>query len=410
MKNKIYWLLFFLFLTLPFERLLTLDVLGFTLKLPYLAAIIAVIFFLFTFAKERNKTGFPAELLPLSLFVGWSFLTIFWSIDREKTFIISAMFIFMTLIFLATRAFVKKINFNYELFFIWLGVAASLFSFWQFFGDLSGLSQSLTGLGDAYIKGVFPFPRIHSTFMEPLYFANFLLIPLYLAIKRYSLENKGVVEFLIISTAFFLTLSRGGLFAFVLSFAVLIVFLLIKKEKPKQIFRPFHILIPACLIALSLIYIYTGKPGVKAYFNQTSNTGDFVSFDGTASKQEVVRSYTIKVAIDNWRKHKVAGIGTGAFGSLPEFDWIRKEGNLRQTVNSLYPEILVEEGVVGLFLFLTFLSFIFIRIWRKGFTRSTANLYFGIIILGLFIQYASFSTLYLVYIWVFLGCLSAKTD
>jgi len=410
MRDKIYWPLLAFFLTLPFERLFTFDILGFTLKLPYLAGIILVVYYIVLFWKRKEKLSFPAELLPLILFIAWSFISLFWSIDPQKTFIISSMFLFMGLIFLATRSIVKKTNFNYEQAFIWLGVATAIFGFWQFFGDLNNLPQNMTGLGNAYVKGVFPFPRIHSTFMEPLYFANFLLIPLYLAIKRYSLEGKGIIEFLIIATAFFLALSRGGLIAFLISAFILIIFLLIKKERPAKIFRPLLILIPAFLIAVSLIFTFTGSSGVKAYITQSGNTVDFLSFQGSQSKNEVVRSYTIKVAIDNWQKHRLAGIGTGAFGSLPEFDWIRSEGNERQTVNSLYPEILVEEGIVGLILFLAFLAFIFFKTWRKGFHNKTAYLYSAAIILGIFIQYASFSTLYLVYIWVFLGCLSAGTE
>jgi hypothetical protein len=59
----------------------------------------------------------------------------------------------------------------------------ALFAIYQFLADMIGLPQTLTVLKEGYTKAVFGFPRNSRFFsMEPLFFGNFLFMPLSLAI------------------------------------------------------------------------------------------------------------------------------------------------------------------------------------------------------------------------------------
>jgi len=61
----------------------------------------------------------------------------------------------------------------------------SIIGIYQFFGDMAGLPTSLTGLDPGYTKVVFGFPRIHAFSKEPLYYANYIFIPLGIALALF---------------------------------------------------------------------------------------------------------------------------------------------------------------------------------------------------------------------------------
>jgi hypothetical protein len=399
--------LFLLFISLPFERLLTWDVAGFTVKLPYIMGGILLIAALVKLCQNREKITLTLPDYFLFAFVVWSYLTTIWSIDRTKTLIVSSMFLFMALIYLAIKNYANSTQLrSYIRIFTYLGVATAIFSFWQFFADGFGLSPHLTGIGPAYVHSLFGFTRVQSTFFEPGFFANFLLIPLFLSIYLYIEEKKTTLlwSLLVIGLAFFLTLSRGAFVAFVISAILLLVVTIWSKnvEKVKDCTKPVLTIITSFILAILCVFIVAGSSGVKNYFLQIKNSGDVVQYDEKWGEELMVRGYTIKVAMNHWREHRLLGIGTGAFGTLPEFAEVTAKGNARQTVNSLYPEILVEEGLVGLLLFLAFLLTTLANIFTLK-KENYLNLFFFAIILAIYVQYASFSTLYLVYIWVFLG-------
>jgi len=404
--------LFLLLLSLPFERLLTWDIAGFTVKLPYIMGGILLIAAVMKLCQHREKIIFTLPDYFLLAFVAWSYMTAIWSIDQMKTLIVSSMFLFMALIYLAIKNFADRSQLkNYLKIFVYLGVVTAVFSFWQFFADGFGLLPHFTGVSPAYTHALFGFPRVQSTFFEPGFFANFLLIPLFLSVYLY-IEEKKTSSFwplLIIGLAFFLTLSRGAFVAFVVSAILILVVMIWSKDigKVKNLFKPVLTIISAFILAILCVFIVAGNSGVKNYFSQIRNSGDVVQYDEKWGEELMVRGYTIKIAMNNWREHRLLGIGTGAFGALPEFTEVVAKGNSRQTVNSLYPEIMVEEGLVGLFLFLAFLLTALGKLLTVK-KENYLNLFFAAITLAIFIQYASFSTLYLVYIWVFLGIVQSN--
>lgn len=411
MKNNIQrYLIYALFLSLPFERLLTFELSGFTIKLSYIFAVLLITYFLFNIKLLPREKVAPYEW---ALLFFWliSFTTVFWSPDKFLTLALNLVILLSFVTFFILRRVFSAVKSEMVIkIIVWLAVLTSLFAFWQFVGDLSGWSQQITGLANLYVKNVFGFPRVQSTFFEPSFFANFLLVPLYLS--AYSvIKNRKVWDFatlIIIGTAFFLTLSRGGL----ISLAVSLVFgmvLILKwhKKYQKNIWNVFITLIVAFLISICAIYLGAGANGVERYFGQAKNSTDLVSGE-KSDEFNPTRGYTVRVALKNSLTHPF-GVGTGAFGTLPEFTSVREvAGNQRQTVNSIYPETLVETGFLGLIAFLTFV-YLFLRDLTLRSKKSVLITSLAVATIAIFIQFLSFSTYYLVYIWVFLAFATSRS-
>lgn len=399
-------LLTLLILSLPFERVLTKDIASFNVKPPYLFGIALFLAYFWMRIRERRPLRLDANDMLLGLFIGWSFLTVAWSLEPMFTILISGMYLLMGLIWFSVRRIVKPENQErYLRLFIYVGLGTAVFGFWQFVGDSVGLGQKYTLLADIYVKRIFGFPRIQSTFFEPGFFANFLLIPLYASVYFIlQKQPRWAAALYVIGCAFFLTLSRGGIYALLLTFVPFAIFVGMKNQRK----LPYMALCIATLAAsyltsLGAIYLAAKDKGVQNYIQQATRANDVVQ-NTTYNKQQVNRAYTVRVALDTWREHPFGGVGAGAFGAIPEFSDIRKEGNERQTANSLYPEVAAETGAVGLGLLVAFLASIAIRLTRMYRTdRSLLPITLLAIQFAMFIQYGSFSTLYLVYVWAFLA-------
>lgn len=402
MKNSILkYLLFGLFASLPFERLLTYEFLGFTLKLSYIFSVLIILYAIFHF-KNLLKEKLASYEWALLVFWIISFATTFWSADKKLSLILNFVILLSFTVFFVLKRFIKIVKVNTVInFFIWLGVLTSLFAFWQFVGDSIGLAQNATGLANLYIKDIFGFPRVQSTFFEPSFFANFLLLPLALSAYSASLKTSpaNITKFMIIAVAFFLTLSRGGFVALAISVVFVLVLAAIwKVVELRRTLKVFPYFLASIFISLCAIYLSAGNVGLSNYLHQAKNSADVVS-ENKSDEFNPTRGYTVRVALRNSFIHPF-GVGTGAFGTLPEFESIRQVGNLRQTVNSIYPEMLIETGFFGLSAFLVFIG-LFLRDLLLRSKKSLLLLFLSVAVTAMFVQFLSFSTYYLIYIWVF---------
>ena len=426
------WLIFLLIVALPFERLLTFDLAGYTVKISYIVALVFLIVSFFQLTKRDLSQPVETEELFLFSFVILALASTFWSIDQGRSVIISTLFLFMALLFFFLR---RKINQNIveksKIIFIWLGVLTSLFALWQFFGDSLHLSAYIY-LRPQYQSGVFGFPRVQSTFLEPLYFANFLLIPLFFNLyqilhgsnaqfvipAKAGIQNSGsriksgmteikkrgwvyYLTLLIIGTAFFLTLSRGAFIALIVGLFVILGFIIFRR---RDLIRKFLygtlVLVGSLTLATISIYAVANRTGIEKYFGHAAVS------DIATGESVLDRKYTMDMAFNQFLSHPF-GIGAGAFGALPEFSSsIQSEGY--QTVNNLYLEVLVEEGFLGLIL----LAIFFILYLRSLLQESIKGKVWSIMGVGLvaafLVQYLFFSTLYIIYIWVVLAILMPK--
>ncbi|PIX29911.1 hypothetical protein COZ63_02660 [Candidatus Berkelbacteria bacterium CG_4_8_14_3_um_filter_42_13] len=392
--------LFFLFL--PFERLLTFEFFGLTAKISFFLLMILVLFFL----AKLPRIKFAPEEKILLLFGAISYLSAFWSIDFKRSLIISTIYLLVFFGFFALRRQINEKNSEIiKLIVIYFGALLCLFALWQYFADLYNLS-AYTFLRPEYQKVVFGFPRPQATFLEPLYFANFLLLPTFFTAER-LLKDKKIYPFMVINLFLMmlvvvLTLSRGAYFAFAFAAIILAIFIIVRfKEFIRRLWLTVFIVLLGIVAGVMLIYLTVPRQNFSLFVTHTGIS------DAATGGSTLGRLYTSELALSQSLKYPL-GIGAGAFGALPEFDNLYEKG-IYQTVGSLYPEILVEEGVLGFLLFAAFIWLLLRHLWKSTASgkpvSSTAERLEGLIylaiLLAILVQAVSFSSLYILPIWAF---------
>jgi O-antigen ligase len=425
-----------LFFTLPFERIPTLEVYGFTLKASYVIAVILVLTFII---KKYKSITYSTSDYMLILFWLWGAITLLWSVNTQLGAIVILLWLMMfVLYFVVARALdSEKLRERAESIVLVSTALVCLFGIYQFIGDSLGLSSSFTGIRYWYSKQIeiLGFPRIQSVALEPLYFSNFLLVPLYLVIKRYfnychselgskSIKNADIVGklklglqtvgfgnkyfwlLILILINIVLGVSRGAYLAVIVTLAIMLLYLVINWRAFNSLKYELAGMIGAVIIAAGLsylgIYVLNGKNAVSNFQNHAV-VGDTESGTSVPGRVEMY-----KRAWGYFKEKPVGGIGIGSFGTLNLF-YDENQVKHYGVVNNIYLEILAETGGIGLVLFSLFLLF-YLRELNEKYRKfddekklSTLLLFLGI--LAIFIQYNFFSTLYIIYIWVFLALL-----
>lgn len=392
---------------LPFERLLTFELAGFTVKPSYIAAIVYIAYQLYKIISGKILFRLRnSEWLMLAL-VFWSYLTALWSLAPVRTLIMSTLLLFMVVTFILisrNASSLKRNKISNRI--IWIGLALSLFAILQFFAEpLFGYRIAL--LREQYGSGVFGFPRPQATFLEPLFFANFLTWPIYLLLQKIqSARNyKNFLALVTLLTAFVLTLSRGAYLGLAVGIVVVFVSLLIIKKFNLKLLSTLLLAgIAAIIIASGMVLLVSGSGGVKTFWSHAISATDLPP----SNEIELLkgRDYSNQVVGTELSSHRWLGLGYGAFGALPQYQLLREHGDW-QMVNNEYLEVMIEQGIVGFLVFLSLLllllGFIFAKI-KKG--QMEYSFYAGAVT-ALLVQYLTFSSLNLLYIWVFLGLIAS---
>lgn len=409
---------------LPFERIPSIDLGGFTFKINHLIGGLTLVFWLLAVLFTRRKIAPNPLTIPLVLFF---FSLIFSGLNATNTFRHLTVYISLLIMLgiylaalngLTSKAIVQKVV---GLLFVSVGLM-SLIGIYQFFGDLIGLPTELTGLDPGYTQEVFSFPRVHSFSKEPLYYANYLFIPLGVGLALFfaKLQNGAVsakaslIErlngpwllplIILIFINFFLTLSRGAFIAFV-PFALIFAFFY-----AKQIFTFRNIILGIIVLVVSLSAVYNvlryaSNDALERFLSHAALEDVLVQKQGESGYGRLI---TFEQAYYAWRTSPVVGIGLGNFG--PHIERYPEEPPLGgwQIVNNEYLELLTETGVVGLSLWLIIILTVLFRSIKAY--RTATDPYLKAVLIGLIAalvaistQYNFFSTLYIIHIWVLLA-------
>ena len=432
------FLLFTLYFLLPFERIPTIEVGDFTVKFSYIVALFLLAIFL-TNKPFKVFIKKPLQVSDKFLILFWlvGALTLLWAENLQRSMVIVLLWAFMIILYLVLSRIIvsHKHREKIENIIIWSAIITSIFGLYQFIGDSLGLSTTLTGLRYWYTKEIadLGFPRIQSVALEPLYFSSFLLVPLYLAIKKYFLychpeRSRGISLFsrilhfiqndvlsnkyfwiiTLILTNIILGISRGAYLGLIITLVFFLIFVLLKWKVYKSFKANLWGLGLAILISVFLSYV------AVVSFNGQDAAKNFRSHAVVADSEE---GNSVKGRMDGYRaawnlfKGKpILGIGVGNFGSTRTYD--NGTGSNFETVNNQYLEILTETGVVGMAVFVFFLIF-FTKELYNGYRRANDKEKFGLVLLflglmAIFIQYNFFSTLYIIYIWAFLALIKTE--
>ncbi|MCL5410379.1 MAG: O-antigen ligase family protein [Patescibacteria group bacterium] len=420
LSNKlVYGLILAIFFVLPFERIPTIELGGFTLKASF---VLSFILLLLLFSLKGWRLFFQDKLTlsdkVLTLFWSLAMITSIWSPDWKRSITLTLVWGFIFVLYLIFSRFLHDLKMREKIESIVL-VATTLvclFGLYQFLGDSFGLPLAWTGLRVMYSKSILGFPRIQSVALEPLYFANFLMVPFFLALKKYFLAEKGrlfqTVLPVLILVNLILTVSRGAYIALGISFFFLCLAFLFYRGKIlriKRIIGFFGIVFISLAISFALIYFTNGRQANQNFVNHGAAVGD-VQSDGSANDR--LTSY--RIALNLFKQKPILGNGPGSFGVLTEKTNKSSEKITYGIVNNEYLEILAENGLVGLSCFLLFILLLFKEMVSSVMSKSQEDrIAFFLLFLGLlaiFIQYNFFSTLYIIYIWLFLALLRGEAS
>lgn len=422
--NKILYLIVAL---LPLERLLTFDLFGYTVKPAYLLAIIYVIFVVYKyFRKLLSQNLVPIiiqkikiEELWMLILILWSFLSCFWSLAPRRTVVMSALLALMVLVFILLR---RKLDSEMRQKILRIitntGIAVSLLAIIQFFLEhFFGYNAAL--LREQYGGQLFGFARPQATFLEPLYLANFLLFPIFIELNKelrimkkgengniqYSIFNiqilKRSLALVLMLVAFIVTLSRGAYLGLTVGFVAFVTTLaFVKAINWQKLGGIIVATLISIFVSLVMIYAVAGGVGVNNFVGHAIKTSDLAPTNEIEALQN--RRLSGEVAFQNFVQNPIFGSGLASFGALPQFKELRKIGEW-QTVNNQYLEIATELGLVGLLLFLA-VVYSGIRYQVSGIRKGKYdNIVFLGWIVSVIVQYFTFSSIYLLYLWVFLA-------
>lgn len=409
-----FWGLLLLIFTLPFERIPTIDIGLFTLKIDQVfAGLTLVSWVLKALFEQRKLLPYPI-FWPLILFMGISFASTLYAVDFSRAVTVFIFVLFMSFISLLTVNLItdkEKLAKVIKVLFISAFVVC-LFGFYQFMGDVAGLPIALTGLKDIYTKAVLGFPRIQAFSMEPLFLANFLFIPLGLALSLYLFKQKKIIPpgwlltlVLFILITIVLGISRGAYIAL----GVLALFFAVFLLKRFVTFKNMAIIILAVCVIGGAAYgfLSISRPDAVSQFIEHATVQDYSQGE---SVQKRLQDY--QKALDFWQESPWIGIGPGNYGpryyDYPSHDQVTGW----EAVNNQYLETLAETGILGLLL----LALIYVVvIWRSiAAYFKTNDLFLKSVLFGLLaafiailVQYNFFSTLYIMHIWFLIGLLLA---
>jgi putative inorganic carbon (hco3(-)) transporter len=410
-RNPILGIFLITFL-LPFERIGAIEAGSMTIRISQILTIITIGGWIFDSLRKQSFFLRKNPLIfPLSLFVVVNVASLL-NADNIERSVSVLFFTLFTIAFslLIPQLIVRKSHVKLVVKLIVISAfVVGAFGIFQFLGDIIGLPQSITGLRDLYTKEVLGFPRIQSTALEPLYFANYLLIPLGLLCALFLGKSKNIhTSYLILLIIFLglnlvLTVSRGGYLGFGAVLFVLGIYYL------KRIFTSRKT--PVLLVSAVMIgYIAVRFLGLGDTVNLEIFRGHvFNAFYGASYSERVE---TLEIAIDGYYQHPWIGIGVGGFGPFASVHPYVEPDDGWKIVNNESIELLAEVGILGLLSFIVMFAIVIFRSIKA--IQVTKDPYLRAIMIGLlavfmgiFAQYQTFSTLYIMHVWFVIGMIVA---
>lgn len=397
-----YLLIFFL----PFERIGSVDVAGATIRLSQVIAIITVSVWAVRGLVSQKFQFRPNPIsLPIGAFLAINCIGLANSENIERGLLVFGFTIFTIIIALVLPNIIREKKHLHTIIYILLiscGVV-SVFGLYQFLGDLVGLPTSLTGLRPQYTKAILGFPRVQSTALEPLYFANYLLIPLGVAISLFLSRASKIKPVWLLALLgiggldLVLTVSRGGYIAFAILIGLLSMIYLKDVLKPRVVIST---VVCIAIIGFAAFRFLNAGEQLTNFVSHVSNIFGGASY--------VERVETFEIADRIWREHPLVGIGPGGFGPYASFHPLVTPSEGYKIVNNEYIELLAETGILGLAMYVLMICIIIVRsikAWRTGTDPYLRAVLVGLVsaFIAILVQYNTFSILYIMHIWVLIG-------
>ncbi|MDH4358400.1 MAG: O-antigen ligase family protein [Candidatus Berkelbacteria bacterium] len=401
---------------LPFERIPSVEIAGASVKINHVLALVLLVSFLISKLAQK-KLIIPRDPVRTIIILFLFTLTLSMSIapNITRSVQVFAFLVLMFLIYLTVTLIAqdKKAVIWAVSGILWGAVAASLVGFWQFFGDMAGLPNTITLLKEGYDKTTFGFARVQGLSAEPLYFSNYIFIPLFVSIILVIRGKVGVLfpKFLTVPLVcallinLVLAIARGAYLAAGVSFILLII------TQIKTLLKA-RIIVPT----LAAIFVVLIGSYIALMKSEPRALDEFISHVRVEDREEgesvVSRVNASKQAQEIFEDNVIFGTGLGNFGPIVQGNPYEKPEEGWFIVNNEYLEILAENGIIGFTAFVALLAVVFIRALVAYFKARDAllkALVLGLIFafIAILAQYATFSTLYIIHFWFLLGLMSA---
>lgn len=350
--------------------------------------------------KSKKSLSGNRTILLVTGFVVVSALSIIWSPDRTRGVLTLGVIGMLYLIFLAAFAAagtLKKLLPALPRIFIGTAVLMSILAFVQVIAGV-WLTRDQALLCRACTAVQFGFARPSVFTIEPQFFANLLLVPAVVLIRRVLTAKQSVLvvsSASIIVSAIFLSLSRGAILAFGAGLLILLVF---TRPALKMFFVALGILVTGFIVGLTVQGLAAVMnpsidtsffKAVNASINQlslgvidlqsarqatvqeqavvpatlSSSTPPEVApnFDGYVAESTNVRLKLSGLGLQSWVKSPervVFGVGLGGSGVVLRQDF-PTQVNEREIVQNEYVEVLLENGVIAMSLFIAIIAGLF---------------------------------------------------
>lgn len=401
---------------LPFERVGSVDVGALTVRLSHLMGLWTLLAWLWQKVRRGDVRLQPNPLLvPIVLFMLVYLVGLVNAINLQRGVLVFAFTLLMVLIFVVVSDLIDTREKLWQVIKVWIWTAffVSGFGLFQWVGDTIGLPPSITQIRfGLYNKEILGMSRLHSTALEPLYYANYALtiFPTILALllAPQALRGKHIAPFafrtllLVAGTmglAYLLTLSRGGYLALAVSVLVLVV-LRFRGLFSRRVMGLVVLGVVALISFVGVTAATRSALNLAGLFDRATSVGE------TSADLERFASY--REAYGAFLSAPWLGIGPGNYGAYvtgvyrgtPDEGW--------DIANNEYLELLAETGLIGISFFLLILI-----VWSTGIMRAiwqkedplleTVGVGFIASLMGMLMQYMTFSTLYMAHLWVFLA-------
>lgn len=403
---------------LPYERLGAWSLGFFTLKFGHLiSAAMLVSWAARSVLTKSFRLIYDPLRIPLVLLLSAGVLSLVNAVNPVRGIALLAQLLIGFAVYTLVINFLGRKNLKATLLALWGGaLLVSLFGLYQFVGDYLGIPPALTGLLPSYSGSrVFGFARIQSVSLEPLYFANYLLLPL-LTAAAYFFGTTGkrrlwlIPYLLVLILVVVLTLARGAYLGLAAGGLLLLILYWRRIFTPKVVAGVLASFAAIAIGAVALLLqtaATEGEAPLEVFSKQITGTGQDVSTQQRIGSISAARQLVFD--------HPLIGVGVGNFGEYYQDPRTQPspDRSVSQVVNNQPLETLVEMGVFGLGALLLVIFVLFERTLRAF--RSVAGNQIlraalagaAAAVLAIFVQAQTFSAIYLMHVWFAVGLLVA---
>ncbi len=393
--------------------------LEFSIALIY--AVVLMLFGIKNIFENRSILMKNKVVILTGFFIFWNFITIIFSQNPFRSFLVSGVWLvlwldFLVILMLSKNMKLMKVSIQN---FIFSAFLMSIFAIIQvIYGTWTdwGLCAGCTAQGFGFVR-----PSVFA--IEPQFFANMLLAPILILISRIfnkkSTRKEKIAVWIMLFTLY-LTLSRGAIFAFLLAFLVLIF--ANQKLSKKVILQNFLIsgwlIVSSFLCGMIFHAIFTElNPRVSdSFYDSISKSVNQISlgkiklikikkvviqetkeseiessslkskeltekalkrpkkamFDGYVEKSTNERTKMSDLAIETWLSNPFIlffGVGSGASGTAI-LNSTHQIANSSEIVQNEFLSILLELGIFGLIIWGLIILGIFLKSREKKYVWS----------------------------------------